>query len=171
MNHVFGLASVGSRKMKRAMGFGILVAAALAMPASAETILIDDFNDGNDDGWDHLDFIADQPFGPARYDASSGEYRMASAGLVTDLEGVRNSTIATLWAASSDPLYSNGLLRTRFRITRDATSFALGMRINANRNGEFTFYSFGAASFDTGFPNPSGPNPGGVFFFDRFEAA
>ena len=41
---------------------------------------IDDFNDGDDAGWSHLDFTAGQPWGPATYDASSGRIYAAIGG-------------------------------------------------------------------------------------------
>ena len=135
--------------------------------AAAQTVLIDDFNDGNDDGWSYRDPSESEPYGPGIFDASSTEYQISSTGLVEHTRGAGN--ITATWEESADPMYSDGLLRTRFRIDENATSLALHMRLT-NNDGLFDLYSFGAAAFDRGFPNPQGPNPGGVFFFDRFNA-
>ncbi|MEJ2705455.1 MAG: hypothetical protein P8Z79_23690, partial [Sedimentisphaerales bacterium] len=128
-------------------------------PEMANRILIDNFNDGNDDGWEHIDGTAGKNWSPGIFDASSGEYRLGSTGLITrgDLfDPVDDTYVTAPWEESTDPLYSNGLYRWKFKITENATSARLIMR-----GGEGHFYGFGAASFDMGFPNPSGPNPGG----------
>ncbi len=48
--------------------------------ACAETILIDDFNDGNDVGWRHFNYMPGPPVGPAVFDASSTAYQMKNGG-------------------------------------------------------------------------------------------
>jgi protocatechuate 3,4-dioxygenase beta subunit len=130
-------------------------------------ILIDNFNDGNDDDWERIDGTTGKNWSPGIFDVSSGEYRLGSTGLITrgDLFDPVDDTYVTVpWEKSTDPLYSNGLYRWKFKITENASSARFIMR-----GGEGNFYGFGAASFDIGFPNPRGPNPGGAFFFDRFE--
>jgi hypothetical protein len=141
----------------------------IVLPVIPKRILIDNFNDGNDDGWFHIDEIADQPFGPAIFDASSGEYRLGSTGLITDPGELRTSDMASLWAPSSDPVYSNGFLRTRFRVTGNSTSTTFAMRASPDINGDWSWYAFGAVSSDRGFPLPRGANPGGVVFFEKIE--
>jgi protocatechuate 3,4-dioxygenase beta subunit len=132
-------------------------------PEMAKRILIDNFNDGNDDGWDHGD-NTDQPFGPAIYDANSGAYRLASTGLLWEPQELRDSgDFSAAWAASSsDPLfYSHGLFRFRFRIDGSGTSFEFAMRAKEVAPGAFSFYAFGADSV---------PDDTGAFSFRRVEA-
>jgi protocatechuate 3,4-dioxygenase beta subunit len=138
-----------------------------APPKTPDRILIDNFNDGNDDGWERIDGTTGTTWSPGVFDPSSGEYQLGSTGLITRqnlFDPVDDTYVTAPWEESIDPFYSNGLYRWKFKITENATSARLIMR-----GGEGNFYGFGAASFDIGFPNPRGPNPGGVFFFDRFE--
>ena len=101
----------------RSMGFGILVAAALAMPASAESILIDDFNDGNDDGWDHLDFIAGQPFGPAPGMTARTAWSFALCVETKETSGTSYSRSTSERRTAS--LQQDGMPDQRFDITND----------------------------------------------------
>ena len=43
----------------------------LTTTAYGQVIPIDDFDDGNDDGWSHVDTTIGQAWGPGIYDASS----------------------------------------------------------------------------------------------------
>ena len=39
---------------------------------------VDDFNDGNDNGWTHFDYTEGESFGPALFEVSNGAYHIAS---------------------------------------------------------------------------------------------
>ena len=55
---------------------------ALVTRASSQTILIDDFEDGNADGWSTIDSTAGRPYGPGKFDAMSGAYHLETSGVV-----------------------------------------------------------------------------------------
>jgi len=79
--------------------------------ARAETILIDDFNDGNDDGWTQYDGLTDA--GPRIVDASSGVYHLQSTGPANTHP--EDNHVWSTWNASGDPVFSNGLVRVKVR--------------------------------------------------------
>src|SRR5262245_37000078 len=60
-----------------------LSAAGWVVPAaSGQSILIDDFNDGDDLGWStHFDTTV-APWGPVTFDARTGVYHWTSAGVI-----------------------------------------------------------------------------------------
>jgi hypothetical protein len=89
-------------------------------------ILIDDFDDGNDDGWTHYVMPDDDaPWGPGIFDASSGEYNLKTTNEVT--VGTAGG-IVSIWDASADPLYSEGYLRATVRCESGGTNAALWLR-------------------------------------------
>lgn len=109
--------------------------------AKAGTILIDDFNDGNDDGWTHMDSNIGHPWGPGIYDASSGAYRLSTTGTVPG-NGAGRGFMVSRWDESSTPAYSNGFMRCKFRIdTFDATAVLL-FRYSGDINSGLNGYSF-----------------------------
>ena len=65
---------------------GLAVAISLGGVAYAyengETILIDNFDDGNDDGWTREWYLPNDRGGPPVFDATSGAYHLMSSGLV-----------------------------------------------------------------------------------------
>ena len=62
------------------IAFTVLVG--LALTTNAETIVVDDFSDGDDDGWSHVtDIPANRPWGPGIFDASSGAYHLGTTGV------------------------------------------------------------------------------------------
>jgi hypothetical protein len=83
--------------------------AGLASNAIAQTILIDDFNDGNDDGWLRVDDSAGVA-GPGIFDASTGQYNLMTTGFAPGF-----AVVSSYWDSSSDPLYSNGYLRAKVK--------------------------------------------------------
>ncbi len=125
----------------RSFRLGILLVAALTTQAPAETVLIDDFNDGNDDGWSHLDLLP-ATYGPGIFDASSFEYRLSSTGANPNPSDP--GVIGAAWNASADPFYSNGLLRSKIRINEIGAGGGLVMRFT----GLDSLYSFGAYYID-----------------------
>ena len=144
---------------------GVFLTAAMASLAYGQTILIDDFNDGNDDGWKHIDLIADAPHGPAIFDASSREYRLTSTHANEDPRSFNQ--FGTAWNASVDPLYSNGFLRTTIRINEPFAGGSLTLRVSGLDSlpslDALNMYRFSA------FYNAAGETASG-FVFDRFEA-
>jgi protocatechuate 3,4-dioxygenase beta subunit len=79
-----------------------------------DRILIDDFNDGNDDDWERIDGTTGKNWSPGIFDVSSGEYRLGSTGLITRgnlFDPVDDTYVTVPWEKSTDPLYSNGLYR------------------------------------------------------------
>ncbi|MCK4341042.1 MAG: hypothetical protein KAY37_04885 [Phycisphaerae bacterium] len=98
--------------------------------------LIDDFDDGNDDGWTHFDTLEGTPWGPGIFDAGTGEYVLASGGVVPADE---LKVLVSVWDASSDPSYREGLLRATVRSETDCTNVNLMMR----NTGDFEAGLFG----------------------------
>jgi hypothetical protein len=47
-----------------------------------KTILRDDFNDGDSEGWDQNDFTVDSPGGPGIYHVVNGRYVLESTGAI-----------------------------------------------------------------------------------------
>ena len=68
--------------------------------ASAETILIDDFSDGNDAGWTRIDSNAGQAWGPGTFDASSGAYQLGTTG---EVPVVRRAAASSVRFGTSPP--------------------------------------------------------------------
>ena len=113
--------------------FFVVGAISLAAPVQAE--LIDDFNDGNDDGWSHFDGLQGTPWGPTIYDASSGQYVISST---QPLPPLRQPVVTgTFWTESiGDPSFSNGFWTTMIRADNAATNLASAMRFDlVNGNG------------------------------------
>lgn len=109
--------------------------------AVAETILIDDFSDGNSDGWTSLDTAFAQPWGPAIAEVNGkNEYLLASRRLVpAGFFGLVGST----WDQGlSDPLYSNGVYRARVRVEGDNTRAGISMRATGTLATGLNAYNF-----------------------------
>ncbi len=110
----------------------------LATPAQAEPVLIDDFDDGDDVGWTHIDVLDLMGFGPTSYDASSGQYAMTSATTLPPLDFVAGA--GAFWTESAvDPQYSEGFLRHRFSPDNPATNTFTAMRLDPVTGN---FYNF-----------------------------
>ena len=166
MNHAFRLPDIGCEISSLAMWLRVatLLSILWVTPATGQILAVDDFDDGNDDGWTHIDLIGNEPFGPGVYDASSGAYRLSSTSTISDLDMLGSRDIVAIWDASADPIFSNGLLRTKIRIDESGTAFGPVMRLGTSSAGRFTLYSFGATSL---FPISKGSE--GIFGFSRFE--
>ena len=89
--------------------------------AGAETILIDDFNDGNDDGWTHHapDFLA-----PGIFVVEDGAYHIRSAVKTNEDP---NNWLISLWDASEDPRFSNGFMTMKVRANADGVAAGAAM--------------------------------------------
>ena len=109
---------------KTALTLAFLVFA-MSSPTSAYTVLIDDFNDGNDDGWTHVDSNAGQPWGPGIFDPSSGAYFFGTTGIVPE-DAPGRGLLFSRWDASTHEKYSEGYLRSKVRVdTKDGTAVLL----------------------------------------------
>jgi hypothetical protein len=142
--------------MTHSFRVSVLLVAALATHAAAQPILIDDFNDGNADGWTTVVSTVGQPYGPGTFDASSGAYHLEGADLIP--VGLAGGLIS-IWDQSSDPMYSNGFVRAKIRAETMGTIASVGFRASGSVAGAFNVYLFYGST---------GPNPG--FFFERIES-
>jgi len=124
-------------------------AAVLVLVSSVQAgpVLIDDFNDGNDSGWSHSVNPPPANGGPGIFDASSGEYRLATTNDVAP-GGVGG--VASIWDNSAAPMYSEGYLRAKVRVETEGTTVSLLLRTQA---GPFRGYAFSATS--VGADNPA----------------
>ena len=109
--------------------------------ASAESILVDNFNDGNDDGWTRMDSNVGRPWGPGKHDASSGAYRLMTAGNVPGNAPGRGFLLS-FWNRSSAPEFSNGFLRTKVRIDTTDGVGAILFRYSGDLAKGFDGYAF-----------------------------
>lgn len=131
----------------------VMVAAVLAFAAAAPAqVLIDDFNDGNDDGWMHLDGTLGTPSGPGIFDASSGAYHFQSTGPVPDGE---IGYLASFWDGSAAPSYQDGYVRATMNTAVNSVAYVI-LRGDVDMGN---FYLFGI--------DPSNSSP--AFFFNRIE--
>ena len=106
--------------------------------------LIDDFLDGDDDGWTHLDYTEGQSDGPATFDASSGAYQIASQG-----NHARSSAdaLVSLWDESAvDPSFNDGYLQVQLRADNADTVLGIAMRASADEEGRPQGYFFTASA-------------------------
>ena len=80
--------------------------------------------------------------GPPVFEPESGVYNLHSTSSVPPIDGA--NSVGSLWEASSDAIYSNGLLRAKVRNNVVHTDVVLGMRVNPE---DFSGYYFAASSF------------------------
>ena len=113
-------------------------ALSLAAGASAQWILIDDFNAGHDDAWTHVDLLADTPWGPTIYDASTFEYHISSTESIPP-QGYYLWTGAFWTESAITPLYSEGIVRAKIRMDTAATHPFLGMRVDHELQNGYVF--------------------------------
>ena len=107
------------------LGAGMVMVLAAVGLASGE--LIDDFNDGNDDGWTVSDVEIGEPWDPPSFDASSGSYHLLGGGVVPVGE---EGAFWSAWDVSSAPRFSNGFMRATVRANNNTTIPALILREN-----------------------------------------
>ena len=111
---------------RNAVGAGVIVCL-MAIIAQGQVIPIDDFNDGNDDGWTRIDTTMGETFGPGTYDASSGEYVIRGGGPVpTDVP--TDGVLFSQWDMSADPIFLNGYVRFKTEVLEKNTSAFVVMR-------------------------------------------
>ncbi len=119
--------------------------------SSAETILIDDFNDGNDDGWTRVDSnMFGQPWGPGIFDVSSGAYHLGTTGRVP-IGTPAGGFVLSLWDQSVDPFYSNGLVRAKVRADTANSLASIVFRMSGDLETGLNGYLFIATSANGAF--------------------
>jgi hypothetical protein len=84
--------------------------------------LIDDFEDGDIDGWTVYDYTAGTPYGPSRFSVVNGAFEISNGLGQGEVHPIPNALDAlyAVWEPSSDPIYQHGFLRTKLR-TLEAT--------------------------------------------------
>jgi hypothetical protein len=112
---------------------------------------VDDFNDGNADGWSRIDFT-----GAATFDASSGAYRLRNAApLPPDDPSV--GTMASTWDGSAgNPAFGNGIVRGTVRANTQGTTAGFMLRANTDPADDHNYGFYGSSSF-------------GTFYIERFD--
>lgn len=131
------------RRIRSLCVFRCLAPLLICIPqfALAETILIDDFGDGNDDGWTSFSSAVEQPWGPGIVEVNGkNEYWLASSRPVpAGFFGLVGST----WDQGlSDPLYSNGVYRARVRVEGDNTRAGISLRATGTLATGLDAYNF-----------------------------
>jgi hypothetical protein len=105
--------------------------------AQAETLRIDNIDDGNASGWTEYDLWATR----GDFDASSGAYQFDSM--------LRNpgtgSNMFSTWNGSANGQFSNGWYRAKVRADTNDTLLGLGLRISRQFPNRVNGYIFGAA--------------------------
>lgn len=131
------------------LAVGLSLVAATLLASGSATMLIDDFNDGDSEGWDQNDFT-----GIGVYDASSGAYVLrSSASIAVDDPSV--GSIESHWERSLlAPRFSNGTMRGTIRANTYGTTMGFLIRDNEGTESDYGFY--GSTSF-------------GTFYIERFE--
>jgi hypothetical protein len=113
---------------------------ALVLCGSAAAQLIDDFNDGDDAGWTHIDLLNQVGLGPTVYDASAGSYQIASSIALPQTPSLVGT--GSMWTASAaDPQYSEGYMRLRFQAENGISNSFGAMRMNAATGDYYNFFT------------------------------
>lgn len=144
----------------------VFLALLFATPINAQTILIDDFNDRNADGWTAIDSTAGRPYGPGTFDADTSAYHLEGAGIIPDSSVPGGGFLASTWDQSSDATFSNGFLRARIRAETQGSLAALVMRISGGLQTGFDGYLFFGSTATFGAP---GQEQHGGFILNRIE--
>ena len=106
--------------------------------ATAQQVLVDDFDDGDDVGWTRHDGTAGKPGGPVSFDVTSCAYQLSTTNKVHTELPYANYGMAT-WDQSSDPNFSNGFVRAKVRIDTAGCVASVGFRINEDETGGYLF--------------------------------
>jgi hypothetical protein len=127
-----------------------LVAATAVAAGRGRTILVDDFNDGDSEGWEETDFTG----GRGVFYVSEGAYQLET----TEPIPVDDPSVGTLdadWELSEDvPFFANGTVRGTVRANTDGTTVGFLLRDSHETESDYGF--FGSTSF-------------GTFYIERFE--
>jgi hypothetical protein len=107
-------------------------------PVARTFELLDNFDDGNDDGWVREDYTTGSE-GPGVFDATNGAYELATTNVVT---GQAGGLVTSMWDASLLPRFSNGFIRATVRADASRTNPFLLMRAPSGTGSPY--YAFGA---------------------------
>jgi hypothetical protein len=129
---------------------GLSLIAVTAIAAGGRAILVDDFNDGDAEGWKEADFTG----GRGLFRVRRGAYHLKT----TEPIPVDDPSLGTLdadWEFSEDePLFANGTMRGLIRANTDGTT--VGFSLRENHEFETAYGFWGSTSY-------------GTFYIDRFE--
>jgi hypothetical protein len=128
---------------RTAIGLTLLALAALGAGRGVRAILVDDFDDGDSEGWKETDFTG----GRGSFDASSGSYVLAT----TEPIPVDDPSVGALdadWEPSEDRrMFANGTVCGTIRAETSGTTVGFLMRDSHETESSYGFY--GSASFGT----------------------
>jgi hypothetical protein len=133
-----------------AIGLMLVVTTAVAAGGHNPTIPVDNFNDGDAEGWKEADFTG----GRGVFYVNRRAYHLETIEPIP----VDDPSVGTLdadWEASEDaPLFSNGVMRGTIRANTYGTT--VGFSLRENHEFETAYGFWGSTSF-------------GTFYIDRFE--
>ena len=120
------------------------------LAAGGSTIVIDDFNDGDSEGWEENDFTG----GRGSFDASTGSYVLET----TEPIPIDDPSVGTLdadWEPSEGaPMFANGTMRGL--ITANSYGTTIGFLFRESHETETDYGFYGSTSF-------------GTFYIERFS--
>lgn len=123
-----------------ALVFGLL-ASATPFSASAEPELIDDFEDGDDAGWIHIDLLEGTSFGPTIYTVENGSYCIRSSAPLPFISVFVGT--GALWELSTvDTRYSNGFVRAAVTPSNEMSLIDVPMRVTPCTPSGLAGYNF-----------------------------
>jgi hypothetical protein len=142
------------KRILTAIGLLLVGVSVFAGGHGKHTILVDNFNDGDSEGWLETDFTAFTGDPRGSFDASSGSYLLET----TEPIPVDDPSVGTLdadWEPSEDnPLFGNGTMRGIIRANTDGTT--IGFSLRESHETETAYGFWGSTSF-------------GTFYIDRFD--
>ncbi len=111
------------------VGMVVLLGFVFGIPDSSQgqTILVDNFDDGDDNGWFRRPLLPEPLEGI--FDASSLAYNIRTSGPLPDVDGaVPFNFMISSWE-TTDPLFrDNGVLRSKIRVDAEGNKAALYLR-------------------------------------------
>jgi hypothetical protein len=138
-------------KRKCLVAGALSLVTAIAFAAGSLVIPVDNFNDGDSDGWLENDFTGDQV---ASFDASSGSYVLSTTAPVPITDPGAGAIDAD-WEPSEDRrIFANGTFRGTIRADTYGTTIGFLFRENHETETDYGFY--GSTSF-------------GTFYIERFD--
>ncbi len=116
-----------------------IVGAAVAFqgPGYSQNTLLDDFEDGDDAGWEHVE-------APGIFEVVNGRYRLATPDAIP--VGPIGGFVTAKLTASEEPQYSDGYFRAKIHANTMGTSMNMTLRASFNSVGLSFGYNFYANS-------------------------
>jgi protocatechuate 3,4-dioxygenase beta subunit len=147
MNDNFTLTNIGKARVTGLLGLSFVLVAALAIHAPAQTILIDDFNDGDANEWSIIDTTVGESWGPGTFGVISEAYHLEGGGLA---QAGGSSALAAVWDESSDPIFTDGFVRAKVRSEVLGGTAAIMLRVSGNLETGFNLYVFFGTTANNG---------------------